>query len=141
MNQMRMTKSYSELIQYPTYDERLKYLYLQSKVGLETFGDERYLNQMLYRTPEWKAVRDMVILRDEGFDLGLEDIIIDGPIFVHHINPIIPEDIINRDPIVFDLENLISMSRQTHDAIHYGRRIDILENDYVERQPGDTKLW
>ena len=137
-----MKKSYSELIKLPTYDERLKYLYLNGSIGIETFGDERYLNQLLYRSSEWKdVIRPAVIIRDQGFDLGIEDILIEGPIYVHHINPITPEDILERSPIVFDLENLISMSRTTHDAIHYGRKSNVMDNDLVERRPNDTKLW
>lgn len=136
-----MSKSYSELKNLQTYDERLKYLYLNGSVGVETFGDERYLNQLLYRSPEWKRVRDQVIMRDQGFDLGVEDILIDGPIYVHHINPITPEDILERRGNVFDPENLISMSRSSHDAIHYGRKSNVMENDLVERKPNDTRLW
>lgn len=136
-----MSKSYSELKDLQTYDERLKYLYLNGSVGVETFGDERYLNQLLYRSPEWKRVRDQVIMRDQGFDLGVEDVLIDGPIYVHHINPITPDDILERRQNVFDLNNLISMSRSSHDAIHYGRKSNVMDNDLVERKPDDTKLW
>ena len=136
-----MSKSYSELKDLQTYDERLKYLYLNGSVGIETFGDERYLNQLLYRSPEWKRVRDQVIMRDQGFDLGVEDVLIDGPIYVHHINPITPDDILERRQNVFDLNNLISMSRSSHDAIHYGRKSNVMNNDLVERKPDDTKLW
>lgn len=136
-----MSKSYSELKDLQTYDERLKYLYLNGSVGIETFGDERYLNQLLYRSPEWKRVRDQVIMRDQGFDLGVEDVLIDGPIYVHHINPITPDDILERRQNVFDLNNLISMSRSSHDAIHYGRKSNVMDNDLVERKPDDTKLW
>lgn len=136
-----MSKSYSELKDLQTYDERLKYLYLNGSVGIETFGDERYLNQLLYRSPEWKRVRDQVIMRDQGFDLGVEDVLIDGPIYVHHINPITPDDILERRQNVFDLNNLISMSRSSHDAIHYGRKSNVMNNDLVERKQDDTKLW
>jgi hypothetical protein len=136
-----MSKSYSELKDLQTYDERLKYLYLNGSVGIETFGDERYLNQLLYRSPEWKRVRDQVIMRDRGFDLGVEDVLIDGPIYVHHINPITPDDILERRQNVFDLNNLISMSRSSHDAIHYGRKSNVMNNDLVERKSDDTKLW
>ena len=136
-----MSKSYSELKDLQTYDERLKYLYLNGSVGIETFGDERYLNQLLYRSPEWKRVRDQVIMRDQGFDLGVEDVLIDGPIYVHHINPITPDDILERRQNVFDLNNLISMSRSSHDAIHYGRKSNVMDNDLVERKPNDTRLW
>lgn len=136
-----MSKSYSELMDLHTYDERLKYLYLNGSVGLETFGNERYLNQLLYRSPEWKRVRDQVIMRDQGFDLGVEDVLIDGPIYVHHINPITPEDILERRENIFDMNNLISMSRESHDAIHYGRKSKVMDNDYIERKPNDTRLW
>lgn len=133
-------KTYSELIKMPTYEERLNYLRITKPVAEETFGGHRYLNQMLYRSPEWKQVRNKVIIRDEGCDLGIEERPINSKLLIHHIEPITIDDILNRDPKIFDLNNLITVSNNTHQLIHYG-------GDDVERaQPNvrtknDTKLW
>lgn len=137
---MSELKTYSELIKYKTFEERFRYLQLNSKVGEETFGKERYLNQILYKTAEWKKARDEAIIRDKGCDLGIEERVIFGRVIVHHINPITVEQVLNRDPIIFDLEYLITISHITHEAIHYGDESLLVSNPIV-REYGDTKLW
>ena len=139
--QEAMDKSYSELCKLPTLVERYEYLRTYSKIGEETFGGHRYLNQKLYTSnPLWDSVRRKVIIRDGGFDLGLEDYIIQGKIIVHHINPLTKEQLLNFDPCIFDLENLISCSHNTHNAIHYGDK-SLLPQDPIERKPNDTCPW
>ena len=136
-----MDKCYSELIKLPTLVERYEYLRTYSKIGEETFGGQRMLNQYLYTTnPLWKSVRRKVIIRDNGFDLGLEGYSIVGKIIVHHINPLTKEQILNFDPCIFDEENLISCSHDTHNAIHYGDK-SLLPQDPIERRPFDTCPW
>ena len=138
-----MMKSYTEMIETaPTYLERFNYLKLQGVVAEETFGSHRYLNQLLYKCPEWKAVRRDVILRDGEFDLGCPDRRLGKGerIYIHHINPITVEQILNRDPIVFDLDNLILCGSNTHRAIHYGDE-DLLYLDEEERCLNDTIPW
>lgn len=134
-------KTYSELIQIPSYIERFRYLKLGGKAGEITFGNERYLNQLLYKSPEWKSFRREIILRDQGFDMGVDGYEIQGVILVHHMNPITVEDIYNRNNCVFDEENVICVSKITHNAIHYGSE-DLLVIDYIpERRPNDTIFW
>lgn len=133
-------KSYSELIKLKTFEERFQYLKLNGVVAEETFGSRRSLNQDFYRSKEWKSVRDKVILRDDGCDLSDPNHRIYGKIIVHHINPITAEDILNRDPILFDMDNLICITKATHDAIHYGSE-DILVIEPIERKPNDTIPW
>ena len=135
-----MIKTYSEAILLPTFLERYQYLKIGGQVGAATFGYERYLNQTLYRTAEWKRFRREIIIRDEGCDLASEGYEIYGRILVHHINPITVEDIINRDPKVFDPENVICVSHDTHNAIHYGDE-DLLMLGPIERKPNDTCPW
>lgn len=136
-------KNYSEMLELPTLQERLDYLKFENRVGDETFGCDRYLNQILYRSPEWKRIRRQVILRDNGCELGVEDFPIKGRLMVHHIIPITKEDIINRNPKVFDLNNLVTCSHELHNAIHYNsdEMQSINTSSYTPRQPGDTKLW
>ena len=139
--QVAMDKSYSELCKLKTLVERYEYLRTYSKIGEETFGGQRMLNQMLYqKNPLWKSVRRKVILRDNGFDLGLEGYSIVGKIIVHHINPLTKEQLLNFDPCIFDPENLISCSHNTHNAIHYGDK-SLLPQDPIERKPNDTCPW
>lgn len=133
-------KTYSELIELPTFEERFRYLQMHSKIGEETFGHSRYLNQVLYSSPEWKKVRDEAIVRDKGCDLGIDDRVIFGRVLVHHINPITKDDILKRSRLVFDLDNLITISHITHEAVHYGDE-SLLILDPIERKSGDTKLW
>lgn len=134
-------KTYSELIQIPSYIERYRYLKLGGKTGEITFGNERYLNQLLYKSPEWKSIRREVIIRDQGFDMGVDGHEIQGIILVHHMNPITVEDIYERRDCVFDEENLISVSKITHNAIHYGSEELLVIDEIPERRPGDTICW
>lgn len=133
-------KSYSELMSFSTFEERYEYLRIGSKVGEATFGYDRYLNQILYRSPEWRRFRDQIIIRDNGCDLGCPDRELRERIIVHHINPITVEDVINRNPMVFDPENVICVSHNTHEAIHYGDE-DLLVKNPIERKPNDTCPW
>lgn len=135
-----MNKKYSEMILLPTFLERFRYLQINGKVGSETFGYDRYLNQALYRTTEWRRFRREVILRDDGCDLGCADRTIYGKILIHHINPISAEDITNRHSNVFDLNNVICVSLETHNAIHYGDE-KLLLLDPVCRTKNDTCPW
>lgn len=133
-------KCYAGVIKLNTFDERFEYLQLHGLVGEETFGYSRYLNQILYRSPEWKALRQQVILRDRGCDLAMDGYEICGKILIHHIRPISLQDIEERDPKVFDMNNLITVSFMTHQAIHYGSK-ELLLSDPVERRPNDQAPW
>lgn len=135
-----MNKSYSELIAIPTFIERFEYLKLSGKIGIETFGFDRYLNQALYRDKYWKSLRQEIIVRDNGCDLAHPEREIQGRVIIHHINPITEKDIINRTDKVLDPENLISTSIRTHNAIHYGDA-SILYQDPIERKENDTIPW
>lgn len=136
-----MERTYTDLIQIPDFMDRFKYLQLNGTVGATTFGGHRSLNQRLYKLPEWRRVRNQVIARDKGCDLAHSDREIKGrAAYIHHINPITIEDILNRDPKVLDPENLITCSFDTHQAIHYGDE-SLLPHDPVERKPGDTCPW
>lgn len=134
-------RTYSELIQIPSYIERYRYLRIGGKAGEITFGNERYLNQVLYRSPEWKSFRREIITRDGGYDMGLIGYSIPGVILVHHINPITVEDIYERNSCVFDPENVISVSTRTHNAIHYGDEELLTIDEIIERRPNDTIPW
>lgn len=138
---MTVYKAYSELIKIPSFEERFEYLSLSGIVGDTTFGGHRYLNQMLYQTAEWKSTRKEVILRDDGCDLAHKDSPIYGSVYIHHINPITMEDILNRSPCVFDLNNLVCTSFKTHNAIHYGSKDLILKRVVAERKKNDTCPW
>ena len=133
-------KCYSELMTLPTFIERYRYLKLGGSVGKETFGYDRYLNQALYRSPEWKRFRRDIIIRDNGCDLGCEGYEIVGKILIHHIEPITIEDVIKRNPRIFDPENTISTQLMTHNAIHYGDE-SLLITEPVVRKPNDTCPW
>lgn len=133
-------KTYSELITLPTFEERYRYLRIRGYVGKETFGHDRYLNQILYTSSEWKSFRRKIILRDDGLDLGCEGFNIFGRILVHHINPITVEDVLNRSFKVFDPDNVICCSHNTHQAIHYGDE-SLLPLLPPERKPNDTCPW
>lgn len=135
-----LSRSYKELLQLETFEERYEYLKLNGVVAEDTFGSKRYLNQMLYSSPEWRSIRDTIIVRDSGCDLGIIDRPIHDKIYIHHINPITIDDILDGNPIVFDPNNLICVSHITHEAIHYGNS-NLLPKDYVERTPNDTCLW
>lgn len=135
-----MIRTYRECMQLTTFQERYRYLQIGGRVGKETFGFDRYLNQMLYRTPEWKRFRREMIVRDNGCDLGCEGYEIYGNVLVHHINPITVEDVINRNPCIFDPNNVICTSLNTHNAIHYGDET-LLITEPVVRKPNDTCPW
>lgn len=134
-----MIRTYSELITLPTFEERFDYLKLNGAVGADTFGFDRYLNQILYRSREWKSVRDQIIIRDNGCDLGIEDRQIFGKIIVHHMNPIRVEDITNIHYLL-NPEFLIATAMNTHNAIHYGDA-DLLILNPIERTKNDTCPW
>ena len=138
---MTTIKTYSELIKIPSYIERYRYLRLGGKAGAITFGNERYLNQLLYKSPEWKRFRREILLRDNCNDLGFDGFSIRGIPIIHHMNPINAEDIANRNECVFDPENVISVSRRTHNAIHYGDEDLLMIDEIIERRPGDTIPW
>ena len=133
-------KCYSELMLLPTFQARYQYLRLNGEVGKETFGFDRYMNQFFYRSPEWRRVRDFVITRYEGCDLGIPGREIFGRIVIHHMNPIRPEDIRNRSDLLLDPEYLITTIHDTHLAIHYGDE-HLLLQEPVERRPNDTCPW
>ncbi len=133
-------RTYHELIQIPTFEERFRYLKLNGAVGEETFGYDRYINQKFYSSPEWKAIRDSIIIRDDGCDLGLEDHPIKGRILIHHMNPIGMSDLIERGDLVINPDYLICVSHNTHNAIHYGDE-SLLPKPPVERKPNDTCPW
>lgn len=133
-------KTYTDLIRIRSFEDRLKYLSIPGRVGDFTFNGSRCLNQNFYHSPEWRRIRRSVILRDDGCDLGHPDYPIGREIYVHHINPITIEDLLQRRFCVFDLENLISVSMETHQAIHYGSD-KIPSFKFVERKPGDTCPW
>ncbi len=133
-------KTYSELSKLETFKERYQYLKLDGIVGEETFGFDRYLNQILYKSDEWKQCRRDIIIRDNGCDLGCEGFEVYGRILIHHINPITVDDIVNRNSKVFDPENLILTSHNTHQAIHYGNE-DLLVKTPIERSKNDTSPW
>lgn len=133
-------KTYSELITLPTFKERFRYLKLDGVVGEETFGFDRYLNQIFYQSYEWRKIRDLVIIRDNGCDLGIEGREIRGKILIHHMNPISKSDILNRSEFLLNPEYLICTYKNTHDAIHYGDE-SILYQEPIERTKYDTCPW
>ena len=136
----KIIRTYSELVTLPTFEERFNYLKLKGQVGKDTFGFDRWLNQIFYRDPEWKSVRDYVIVRDNGCDLGVDGYDINGRILVHHMNPISKEDILERSKYLLDPEFLISTVHNTHNAIHYGDE-DLLIKTPIERTKNDTCPW
>ena len=137
-----MKKTYTEMATLPTFEDRFKYLTIGGRVGGETFGCHRYLNQVLYTSSEWRAFRHQVIIRDDGCDLGDPDRPITGKkILIHHIDPLTVEDVVNRDPKIFDLDNVVCVSFDTHQAIHYGDEKYLRRNKVVERKPNDTCPW
>lgn len=137
---MRNIKTYSELITFPTFEERYRYLKIGGTIGVETFGYDRYLNQILYNSADWKRFRHKIIVRDNGCDLALEGFEIHGIILIHHINPISVEDVVRRDPKIFDPENVVSTVLNTHNAIHYGDE-SLLMLAPKERTANDTCPW
>ena len=140
MTTMTTIRTYSELCQLSTFEERFDYLRLNGSVGKDTFGFDRYLNQQFYRSREWKHIRDQVILRDNGCDLGVEGYEIRGRILIHHINPISVEDIQTMSDLLMNPEYLICASHCTHNAIHYGDESLIITAP-IERTQNDTCPW
>lgn len=138
-------RRYSELSKLKTFEERYEYLKLGGTVGESTFGFDRYFNQAFYHSPEWKKVRQLVILRDSDgnsvLDLGIEDHPISGRIYIHHMNPISLSDIENKTDFLLNPDFLICVSKDTHDAIHYGTDHIFTRNEIIERKPFDTCLW
>lgn len=133
-----MKKTYSELIKFCTFKERLEYLSMNGTVCDRTFGGHRYLNQRLYESGEWNRIRRMVILRDNGCDLALSDYPIGGSIYIHHLDPITIDDILRKSKKVFDMENLVCVSFRTHNSIHYGSQAVF---EPAVRMLNDTCLW
>lgn len=135
-------KTYSELIEIPSLIERFRYLKIGGSVGEETFGFDRYLNQTLYRSSEWKKIRKKVIVRDLGCDMALEDYPISGRIYIHHMNPISKRDLVGHSDKIIDPEYLVCVSFDTHNAIHYGDESLLPINRVpIVRSPNDTCLW
>ena len=139
---MKMTniRTYSELILLPTFEERYEYLRLNGRVGEETFGFDRWLNQTFYKSEEWLSMRDKIIVRDNGCDLGISGRDIYSRILIHHMNPITKEDILRRSDILLNPEYLICVTPNTHRAIHYGNS-NLLIKDPIKRRPNDTCPW
>lgn len=135
-----MIRQYSYLIDLKTIEERFEYLKLSGKVGSDTFGYDRYLNQKFYKSKEWRDIRHHVIIRDQGCDLGILGFEISKNICIHHMNPIEIEDFTKGSPDIFDPEFLICTSFRTHQAIHYGNK-SLLPKLHVKRTPKDTNLW
>ena len=133
-------RTYSELITIPTFEERFEYLQLKGSVGKDTFGYDRYLNQVLYRSPEWKRLRNQIIIRDAGCDLACDGYDIYDKVLIHHLNPITVEDVLARSRKVFDPDNLVCVSHNTHNAIHYGD-MDLLVTGPIIRTKNDTCPW
>lgn len=132
--------TYSELVSFSTYIERYNYLRIKQTVGKRTFGNERYLNQALYQSSRWRTFRRQIIVRDRGCDMAVDGYEINGPITIHHLNPLGIEDLENEADCIFDPENVVCVSMMTHEAIHYGSE-ELLMMLPPERKPNDTKLW
>ena len=135
-----MIRTYSELIQIPTFEERYQYLALYGKVGSESFGFDRYLNQKFYHSSEWRRIRRDIIIRDQGRDLAMEGYELQSGIYIHHMNPIAPDDLVNITDWVINPEYLVCASKRTHDAIHFGD-VSLLPGILTERTLNDTCPW
>lgn len=135
-----MIRSYSELRQLETFEERFRYLSLGGIVGKSTFGFDRYLNQQFYTSAQWRQIRNHIIVRDNGCDLGIDGRDIYDNVYIHHLNPMTVDDIETGNPTILDPDNLICVCHRTHNAIHYGDE-RLLPQPFVERKSGDTKLW
>lgn len=135
-----MIRTYTELSKLTTFKERYRYLRLGGSVGEETFGFQRWLNQEFYHSDEWLRFRDKIIFRDNGCDLGVEGFAIYSSVIIHHLNPITYDDILNRNPMILDPENVISTKLSTHNAIHYGDE-SLLVQMPIERSKNDTCPW
>lgn len=134
------TRTYSDMLLYETFEERFEYLKLSGEVGAQTFGFDRWMNQTFYRSREWRDARDFVIVRDNGCDLGVVGYEVGNDALVHHLNPMTPEDLIQKQEWVLDPEYLVLTTKRTHNAIHYGDA-SLIRKPLVERRPGDTKVW
>lgn len=141
MKTMTNIRTYSELVRLPTFKQRYEYLRLGGSVGEDTFGFDRYLNQIFYKSKEWLEIRDQVIIRDHGCDLGVEGYEINDRILIHHMNPITKGDILERTDLLLNPEYLISTMKRTHDAIHYGTYESLVDNFVIERTENDTCPW
>jgi hypothetical protein len=139
-SKMTRIRSYTELSRIETFEDRFEYLSLKGVVGQDTFGFDRWINQGFYKSREWKRVRSHVIVRDQGCDLGVKGYEIYSDLLVHHMNPVMKEDIVHGEDWIIDPEFLIVTSHQTHNAIHYGDK-NLLPRVPIVRQPGDTRLW
>jgi hypothetical protein len=137
---MTATRTYSELRRISNFEERFEYLALRGVVGDSTFGFDRYMNQKFYRSAQWRHIRDQVIVRDMGCDLGVDGFQIHAKLYIHHLNPMTAEDLKEGEESVLDPEYLISTTLRTHNAIHYGDS-SLLSKPFVARRRGDTKLW
>ena len=137
---MMSIRTYSELITFPTFEERFKYLQLNGQVGESTFGFDRYMNQVFYRSQKWKSIRDFVIIRDCGCDLGVEGYDIHGKIIIHHMNPLSMRDIETESDFLLNPDFLICTTHNTHNAIHYGDE-KLLVTAPIERTKNDTCPW
>lgn len=140
MIEKRLIRTYKELSQLQTFNERYRYLRIAQQVGDETFEGKRWMNQVLYHSRDWRDVRNLVIMRDNGCDLGIPGMEIYGSIYIHHITPLTLEDIEENSRLLLDPDNLICCSFDTHQAIHYGD-VSYLTVDLVERKPNDTCPW
>ena len=136
-----MIRSYSELIKFRTLKERFKYLSLDGKVGIETFGFDRYLNQKFYNSYEWRKLRDKILIRDNGCEMGIEEYPIRGRILIHHMNPLKERDIVELTDYVMNPEYLVCVSHDLHNAIHYGDEEILKRYELIERKPNDTCPW
>lgn len=135
-----MIRTYTELSRIHDFTERFRYLSLGGTVGISTFGNDRYLNQGFYTSREWRNIRNAVIVRDGGCDLGIEGREIHKDVLIHHMNPIVPDDLIHGNEEVLDPEFLITTTKRTHNAIHFGDESMLLQ-PWVPRRPGDTRRW
>lgn len=140
MSSQKIIRTYSDLVKLGTFAERYQYLKLHGVVGGDTFGFDRYLNQVLYRSKEWRDLRHRIIVRDNGCDMALEGWDICGPVTVHHMNPLTVKDVDERNPDIFEPEFLVCVSHNTHNAIHYGDE-SLLPKEPIERRAGDTCPW
>lgn len=136
-----MSRRYSDLISIPTFEERYEYCRLNGSVGVDTFGFDRYMNQMFYTSKEWREFRRQILIRDNGLDLAFSGRPIIGKIFVHHLNPLTPDQLKHGGSNLFDPENFVCVSFDTHQAIHYGDRSLLQPSDLVIRRPNDTIPW
>lgn len=136
-----MLRTYSELRALPTFKERYHYLALRGGVGVATFGFDRWMNQAFYTSKQWRDIRYHVIARDNGCDMGVEGYEIGSRLYIHHMNPLTVNQLVEGDEDIIDPEYLITVTNLTHNAIHYGDEKLLTRAQHVERRPGDTKLW